>query len=353
MKKQLLSLFVISALLLSVLTTCKKEEPKKPHKDVPVTQVTLNKNAISLEVGEAETLIATVAPENATNITVSWTSSNLEVATVANGLVRGVEVGTATITVTTKDGNFTAKCEVTVNPVEVGVVINGIRWATRNLAAHGKFVKNPEDLGALFQWGRKGDGHEQRTSLTYFGNNPSYPIGIVTGEENFDTHGQIVSTHPAFGKFIRCYYKYGSTSHSSFLSPDWRLPSDDALWNSGSETAPVKTANDPCPNGWRLPTGNELLTLKSAGNWTDNPALGYFWGSGENILFLPTAGVRKYDGTIITFPQMPSLGGYWSSTVISDTWGWDDGPLWLDISAGVFIRSGHRGTGYSVRCVAE
>lgn len=81
---------------------------------VSVTGVSLNKNSTSITVGGAETLEATVAPSNATNQGVSWSSSNTSIATVTNGTVRGVAEGSATITVTTSDGGFTATCAVTV-----------------------------------------------------------------------------------------------------------------------------------------------------------------------------------------------------------------------------------------------
>ncbi|MDE6440960.1 MAG: Ig-like domain-containing protein, partial [Bacteroidales bacterium] len=81
-----------------------------------VTGVTLDKTAAELTVGgEALQLTATVAPADATDKTVAWTSSNEAVATVsASGLVTAVAAGEADITVTTKDGGFTAVCKVTV-----------------------------------------------------------------------------------------------------------------------------------------------------------------------------------------------------------------------------------------------
>ena len=87
---------------------------------VPVEKVFLNKSELTLAVGQTEQLIATIEPENATNKNVSWSSSNEEVATVdEDGTVRAVGAGTATITVTTEDGNKTATCKVTVIvPVE-------------------------------------------------------------------------------------------------------------------------------------------------------------------------------------------------------------------------------------------
>jgi len=81
-----------------------------------VTDVTLNKNELILAPGDTETLIATVHPENADNKTVTWASSNPEVATITNnGLVTAIANGETTITVTTKDGKKTATCVVTVD----------------------------------------------------------------------------------------------------------------------------------------------------------------------------------------------------------------------------------------------
>ena len=91
---------------------------------VPVTGVTLNKTSTSLYVGDTETLTATVAPDNATDKTVTWTSSNPSVATVENGVVTAVAPGTAVITVTTEDGAKTATCTVTVTVPVTGVTLS-------------------------------------------------------------------------------------------------------------------------------------------------------------------------------------------------------------------------------------
>ncbi|MBP5564968.1 MAG: Ig-like domain-containing protein [Lachnospiraceae bacterium] len=89
--------------------------------NVAVTGVTLNKTSTSITVGATEKLEATVAPTDATNKNVTWTSSNPEVATVSGGTVTAVAAGTTTITVTTEDGSKTAKCEVTVTAKAVAV----------------------------------------------------------------------------------------------------------------------------------------------------------------------------------------------------------------------------------------
>ena len=85
--------------------------------EIKVTGVTLNKTALTLNIGASETLSATVAPADATNKKVMWKSSDAAVATVdANGKVTAVKAGEATITVTTEDGGKTATCKVTVKP---------------------------------------------------------------------------------------------------------------------------------------------------------------------------------------------------------------------------------------------
>lgn len=81
---------------------------------VHVTGVTLDKATASIEAGETTTLTETVAPSNATDKSVSWSTSNSAVATVSGGVVTGVSAGTARITVTTTDGGYTAYCDVTV-----------------------------------------------------------------------------------------------------------------------------------------------------------------------------------------------------------------------------------------------
>ena len=88
---------------------------------VDVTGVTLNKTAVTLTVNSTESLTATVAPDNATDKTVIWSSDNTVVATVSNGVVTAVAEGTANITVTATNGtedtsdDKTATCAVKVN----------------------------------------------------------------------------------------------------------------------------------------------------------------------------------------------------------------------------------------------
>ena len=87
---------------------------------VVVTDVTLDKTEVTVEEGKVMKLVATVLPDNATDKTVAWSTSNPDVATVDhNGIVKGVAAGTATVTVTTNDGGKTASCAVTVTEHQV------------------------------------------------------------------------------------------------------------------------------------------------------------------------------------------------------------------------------------------
>ena len=85
---------------------------------IAVTGVSLNKTSLSFTgTGSSQTLTATVSPSNATNKTLTWSSSNTSVATVSNGVVKAVGFGTATITAKSNNGK-TASCSVTVNPIQ-------------------------------------------------------------------------------------------------------------------------------------------------------------------------------------------------------------------------------------------
>lgn len=109
-----------SKITITITQKGEDEKGEKPNKHV--TGITLNKTELTLESYDSQELIATILPEDATNKTVLWTSSNTSVAMVhANGNVSAFQAGTAVITATTEDGAKTAKCTVTVvNPQPTG-----------------------------------------------------------------------------------------------------------------------------------------------------------------------------------------------------------------------------------------
>lgn len=86
-----------------------------PSTPVAVSSVALNKKVATVNVGKTVTVKATVTPANADNKTLVWTSSNTKIATVSNGVVKGVKAGRVIITAkTTDDSNISATCTVTV-----------------------------------------------------------------------------------------------------------------------------------------------------------------------------------------------------------------------------------------------
>ena len=91
---------------------------------INVSGVTLNKNNITLLIGQTDSVVATVMPSNATNKSVTYSSSNPTVATVdQNGNIKAIAQGEATIIVTTSDKKMTASCKVTVNaPIKVSSI---------------------------------------------------------------------------------------------------------------------------------------------------------------------------------------------------------------------------------------
>ena len=88
--------------------------------NVPADSITFDQDEVELTVGESEKLEITISPDNATDKTVAWSSSDESVVTVdENGKITAIKAGTATITVTTSNG-LTATCTITVTAAGTG-----------------------------------------------------------------------------------------------------------------------------------------------------------------------------------------------------------------------------------------
>ena len=113
-------------------------------KSIPVTDITINHPTATLVVGDSLVLTAVVAPDNATDKTVTWTTSEVKVAIVEDGVVTAVGAGTATITA--KAGDKTATCSVVV---EWPAGIDGIKENAEVVIydLKGNILTNQKNLG--------------------------------------------------------------------------------------------------------------------------------------------------------------------------------------------------------------
>ena len=184
------------------------------------------------------------------------------------------------------------------------VVIDGdtrhIIWATRNVGARGTFTPAPESAGMFFQWNRP-----QAWAAT----------GEAIGWNNIPAASSVLP---------------GATTTGNWEG-----------WIA---------ANDPCPQGWRVPTAPELAALRAAGHSELTQlrgVYGRFFGTYPHQIFLPAAGFRvDQDGSV---DRVGSWGYYWSSSTGGANQRW-----FLQFSdTGSTISRYDGAWGFSVRCVSE
>ncbi len=106
-----------------IVSVIKKDASEK-NDIIPITSISLNKTSLVLYVGNTETLIATVLPNNATYENLVWTSSNSNIVTVENGKIIAKAIGSAIITVSNVDGTKKATCNVTVKDSSSGTSLD-------------------------------------------------------------------------------------------------------------------------------------------------------------------------------------------------------------------------------------
>lgn len=190
-----------------------------------------------------------------------------------------------------------------------GIEIDGVVWAPVNCGYHATDFK----VGKLYQWGRRyGQGYAG--SLWYddsrYGNysDAQEPVYADAGVSLYEA--QRIENSDV------CYLI------SPVYDGDWTDFPIDELWNNGTDADPIKTEYDPCPDGWRVPTKNELSRLcTEVTGWIakENGLNGfYFCGSAsyyENPdvpkVFIPAAGMLSGDSQSAV--QRGYEGHYWSS----------------------------------------
>ena len=256
-----------------------------------VTSITLSHTTLALKSDGYQKITATVLPDNASNKSVTWSSSNNKVAQVtSDGGVTAIGRGQCTITCAATDGSgVAAYCEMIVYCDESGS-INGhdyvdldlpsrTLWATCNVGAN-----SPEEYGDYFAWGEKEGYNGGKTTFDW----STYKW--CNGSDNTLTK----------------YCNNSSNGNNGFTDSKIELDLDDdaAYVNWGP--------------AWRMPSKAQFDELVSSDNttttWTaQNGVYGRLITSksNNNSIFLPAAGYR--DGSSLA--NAGSYGRYWSRTL--------------------------------------
>jgi uncharacterized protein (TIGR02145 family) len=275
----------------------------------------------------------TVADINSGTQVIETSKSN----TILRSSLLVMPVVTVEIATTAKEGDYVDEYDINHGH---GIEIDGVVWAPVNCGYHATDFK----YGKLYQWGRKyGQGYdgglydENCTQIASYSDvsSPEKVSGPVSHSE-----GQ------SFENATKFYY-------NTVYPSDWLDPMNDELWNSGTESAPIKTCYDPCPEGWRVPTYAELDALsQNMSLWTTSDNKNGYWLTGATPyaseakqVFFPAAGfIDWYTG----FAYNRGYGCYyWSSLPVYN------GSLVLYLHRHTGMSAGERAYAFSIRCVQE
>lgn len=373
---------------------------------VELSGIALTQHETTLEKGGNTVLEVKFTPENATNKSVTWVSSNTSIATVTDGVVVGVATGSTEIIA--KSGNFTDKCQVSVVVSASSVILDQTDLTlspgeTATLTA--KVL--PEDSTDRLEWSSSDEtvamvkdgevtavaegeatisakaGEKTATCSVRVSNMQAVDLGLsvkwsscnlgATKPEEYGDYFAWGETEPYYTSQNPLTWKDGKTAGYNFASYKWYNGSYGTLtkYNTNSSYGVVdnKTVLDPEDDAahvvlgdkWRMPTDAEWTELRENCKW--------FWTSDYNgtgiaggiiisnktgytdkFIFLPAAGFR-FD----TYLGLAGSGGdYWSSSLITDdpSDAWDAWDVYF-CSDGVYVEGHVRFYGLSVRPVTE
>ena len=367
---------------------------------IPVTGISLNKTQIDLTVGGTETLIAIVSPENATNQTVIWNSSNNSLAEVdSNGRVSAKGSGSAIITATTVDGNYKATCSVNITARVLGVTLNKssltlLVGETETLIA----TVSPADAIQTVTWSSSDtsivtvdsgglvqgikSGSARITATTYDNRFSIYCYVTVSSTGTISGHGFVMmgdglkwatmnigaSSETDFGDYFawgetepkKNYswgkYKYGTQEHLTkyVTSSDYGTVDNLTVLESSDDAATTNWGKE-----WRTPTFEEwvnllkLCTTEWVSNYKETGISGRLLtstapGFEGNELFIPAAGYC-YDTTQGYYQY--GRGYYMSSSLFEKDYGEHD--VKFNDLGWNYSNYSDRCDGLSVRAVAD
>ncbi|NDB35106.1 MAG: hypothetical protein EB023_07105, partial [Flavobacteriia bacterium] len=191
--------------------------------------------------------------------------------------------------------------------VDVTNPTTGKTWMDRNLGASQVATSSTDQnaYGDLYQWGRRTDGHQCRTSPT---------TGTLSSVDQ-----------PVHSNFI-------IINSGNF---DWRSPQNTNLWQG------VNGINNPCPNGYRIPTETELNNERLS--WSNNNSIGAFTSS---LKWTRSGHRRRWDSGSLN--SVGTRGDYWSNTITGT-----NSRYMNFVNSNAYVSDTNRAFGFSVRCIKE
>ncbi|MBQ7996777.1 MAG: Ig-like domain-containing protein [Paludibacteraceae bacterium] len=290
-----------------------------------VTGVTLNKSAAELTVGgENLTLIPTVLPSNATNKEVMWNSDNGYVAVVDNGVVIPVGPGTANITVTTVDGDYSATCVVTVTDAAPAPSGNGDKLA-------GKFSVSASQV---VYFSRGNLQYQASTNTWRFAENQYDAVGGSNGSNNAAPYNTSSANHSPsdsqtgwidlFGWAASGIDRTGVTAYQPYSTSTNNADYGTTTTKSASETLGNYDWGKNMGDGWRTLTAEEWGYLIGPGNGSTTPSEYRDHYQSLRGLCKITVSGTSYPGMIIlpddmynNLPSEGSIASKWSACAVA------------------------------------
>ena len=304
---------------------------------VKAKSITLDKSTLSFVENDTYnntyTLSATISPSNATDKSVTWSSSNPSVATVSDyGRVTAVKAGTATIKVKANDGSgVSATCSVTVEIqkknyghvyVDLGL---SVKWATCNVGA-----SSPEEYGDYYAWGET----------------KAYGESDTSNSMNYSHAGTYTKTYYDWSTYKWC--DGSETTQTKYCTDsNYGTVDNKKVLESSDDVAHVKW-----DGSWRMPTDEEMTELRENCTWTwttQGGKNGYKVTSKKNgnSIFLPAAGDRNGSSLF----SAGSDGSYWSSS-LNESYPYNANFVGFH-SSRVYRSHYYRFVGHSVRPVCD
>ena len=233
---------------------------------VSVTGVSVSPSTSSLEVGNTLQLTASVTPSNATNQTVTWSSSNTSLATVnSSGFVTTIGVGSVRITATTEDGGYTDYCDITIT----AVVLKDYK-ITNSLIPGKKYLIVNGNSGSVYMMSNESGGSRTLSGIAATVNNNKISINTATEAKVaftcslYDSNNDITTVLMNNGQYI---YSDSSTGLRMYTSA-----SMNRFWHYDSSNHKFWLFKSTTTNGY-TDTSSEYkyyLEWNSSGDFTDN-----------------------------------------------------------------------------------